>query len=998
MSRHVLYIMVYCIAMLVSAYAQFTITKYTYWFNNDVSQAVTVATPPQEILEIDERISTNHLPKGLHTFNIQFFDANELASSVVSHFFTNLPLLSASTQTIVACEYWFDSNYAQAITKTVTAASVVTVLDSVSISQLTDGLHTCNIRFKNSDGIYSSVVSSFFTKLPQQVLQLNTITSFELWFDSDYTNKQVMSVTPGASIIMLDSIVASQLTSGLHTCNIRFKDSQNRYSSVVSQFFTKFSVPITVSNSVDICEYWFDADYGNKQTKNISNSYIIEFLDSIQTASLTNGLHTFNIRFRNSQGVWSSPVSSFFTKYSESLVTVRTITEYEYWFDTDISQVVKKICSTPITTLSLIDSIQTDNITTGLHTLTFRFKDNTGKWSPSISSYFTKLPYFPATESTIVGYQYWFDADITTKKYTQVLAQTRVEILEDIDVSSLPNGFHTIIFQFKYANNTWSSPITHYFVKEQSTIIQPVISRLAYWFDDDEHTNTIILLQPTQVTTIDTLVSMIHIPKGKHVIHMQVGDFQGNWSVPISDSLVKLPYPIAYFTIDTIQGCDSLSVQFTNKSIDGDIYTWNFGDGNSSNDLNPKHTYLQSGVYSVSLQAIDTTIHKDSTKVQFNLIQIYDSPQVKFIVPSVTICDGDSVEISVDNTWETYTWNTSSSASSIIVKESGVYSVQITDIHSCFAKDSIEMTRVAKPIVFIGADTAICKGNAVVLDAQNLGATYIWNTGAITQTIVADTTGIYAVEVINQNNCSVSDTIQFIVHDVPAISLGTDTAICKGNTIELGPFDDANTYVWNTGDRTNRLILSESQQYSVIATNEYNCVTKDTILVTVQDLPKVFLGNDTVIKQNSELVLAGPQNMKHYMWSNQEISQSIRIVLTNADLLPQEYVLQVTDYNGCSNADTILITVTADNGIQFSQKYVKVYPNPVVDVLYIDMPQTLTGIEMVKIINEQGQIVYSTIPLVHSSIMVPAYTMVSGVYTVIVVSKEKVYATKILKK
>jgi hypothetical protein len=30
--------------------------------------------------------------------------------------------------------------------------------------------------------------------------------------------------------------------------------------------------------------------------------------------------------------------------------------------------------------------------------------------------------------------------------------------------------------------------------------------------------------------------------------------------------------------------------------------------------------------------------------------------------------------------------------------------------------------------------------------------------------------------------------------------------------------------------------------------------------------------------------------------------------------------------------------------------------------------------------------------------MVPAYTMVSGVYTVIVVSKEKVYATKILKK
>jgi hypothetical protein len=87
MSRHVLYIMVYCIAMQVSAYAQFTITKYTYWFNNDVSQAVTVATPPQEILE-----KTNvYLPfiylKGYIRL-ITVFDANELASSVVSHFFT----------------------------------------------------------------------------------------------------------------------------------------------------------------------------------------------------------------------------------------------------------------------------------------------------------------------------------------------------------------------------------------------------------------------------------------------------------------------------------------------------------------------------------------------------------------------------------------------------------------------------------------------------------------------------------------------------------------------------------------------------------------------------------------------------------------------------------------------------------------------------------------------------------------------------------------------
>ncbi|WP_086933218.1 PKD domain-containing protein [Agarilytica rhodophyticola] len=55
--------------------------------------------------------------------------------------------------------------------------------------------------------------------------------------------------------------------------------------------------------------------------------------------------------------------------------------------------------------------------------------------------------------------------------------------------------------------------------------------------------------------------------------------------------------------------CSELSCDFTNSSSDADgvirSYAWSFGDGNQSADINPRHTYLNSGTYTVSLTVTD---------------------------------------------------------------------------------------------------------------------------------------------------------------------------------------------------------------------------------------------------------------------------------------------------------------------------------------------------------------------------------------------------------
>ncbi|MEA1876187.1 MAG: PKD domain-containing protein [Bacteroidota bacterium] len=65
-------------------------------------------------------------------------------------------------------------------------------------------------------------------------------------------------------------------------------------------------------------------------------------------------------------------------------------------------------------------------------------------------------------------------------------------------------------------------------------------------------------------------------------------------------SCKKTPEPVALFS-STVDG---LVVTFTNSSTDAGSYAWSFGDGNTSTELSPVHTYADYGVYSVSLTVV----------------------------------------------------------------------------------------------------------------------------------------------------------------------------------------------------------------------------------------------------------------------------------------------------------------------------------------------------------------------------------------------------------
>ena len=171
------------------------------------------------------------------------------------------------------------------------------------------------------------------------------------------------------------------------------------------------------------------------------------------------------------------------------------------------------------------------------------------------------------------------------------------------------------------------------------------------------------------------------------------------------------------------------------------------------------------------------------------------------------------------NQGATYLWSNNTTAQTIDVPTPGQYSVTVTNNFNCIARDTINVTHLAIPVVDLGADTAICPSRPLTLDAQNPGAAYLWNNGNTGQTLIVDQVGTYAVAVTNADQCTGTDTIN--VSFVPAIAnLGFDfeplfniqPGRVKFTPIDINP---DYTYTWNFGDGNTSTQTIAQHDYTV---------------------------------------------------------------------------------------------------------------------------------------------------------------------------------------
>lgn len=89
------------------------------------------------------------------------------------------------------------------------------------------------------------------------------------------------------------------------------------------------------------------------------------------------------------------------------------------------------------------------------------------------------------------------------------------------------------------------------------------------------------------------------------------------------------PLVKAQFTTPAL-GCAPYTAEFTNTSLAGTDFIWEFGDGNTSTDVNPTHLYANPGVYNVRLIAIDLTTCNLRDTSAFFTIRVESKPTAFF--------------------------------------------------------------------------------------------------------------------------------------------------------------------------------------------------------------------------------------------------------------------------------------------------------------------------------------------------------------------------------
>ena len=369
-------------------------------------------------------------------------------------------------------------------------------------------------------------------------------------------------------------------------------------------------------------------------------------------------------------------------------------------------------------------------------------------------------------------------------------------------------------------------------------------------------------------------------------------------------------------------GCNGTATASPSAGTAPYSYAWSNGQTSAT------ATGLCAGTYTVTV-----TDANGCTKTTSATIINPVAPTVSLASSSMVSCAGGSngsatISVTGGNAPYGYAWtpnvSTTASASNLAA---GTYTVRVTDANNCEAYVSIDITEPSALQTTVSSSDVRCAGSAtgqasVQVNGGAGGFSFAWSPGgAINDTLYNASAGSYTVTITDANGCTRSATTIVGSPSPIGLSFNATPASCNGGSdgqIILTASGGTGTLHYSWAGSTDTGFVRQSLAAGVYActiTDDNGCTQTGSVQVT--EPAKITLSTASTPSDcqnnngSAQVSASGGTGSYSYSWFPSGGNAASASGLASGD-----YIITVTDANGCVMADTV--TVGSTGGLQLT--------------------------------------------------------------------------------
>lgn len=395
--------------------------------------------------------------------------------------------------------------------------------------------------------------------------------------------------------------------------------------------------------------------------------------------------------------------------------------------------------------------------------------------------------------------------------------------------------------------------------------------------------------------------------------------------------------------------CTGSEIVIQNTSKNGDVFFWDFGDGTTSTQFNPTHSYSTAGTYTIFLRVSDSEGCFSADSITFEL-EIAPFPGL-ILNPGGTVCPNTSVQLEASG-GTSYLWFPATAVSNTTIPNP-IGTVSETTTIYCFISATCGSDTLSTQIVVNSSpytlpnDTVLCDGGTLNLPTTGFTtvswspATYLDDATSMNPLCTPLDTIVYSFSGETTAGCTILKQIEILVQfGSPAPQLADTLKYCKGTSGEAS-ITGADSYSWSPPVFISSTTASNVQisnpnpgYYYCLATNTCETV-RDSIYVEILQASIGVIGDPFICIGDSTILTA--RGAVSYQWSPEvnPLESSYENVYAGP-AIPTTYKVIGTDSRGCVD------TAFFDLGL---------YPRATVHVYY---DETVHYIGDIVSLNAQG--------------------------------------------